>query len=120
VKREDKKRLDLFERLAPEQQERLIAFAEFLAVGAPDAGNATREPIAIPRPDGETVTMAIRRLVRTYPMLDRRQLMVEASHFMAQHALQGRPVVEVIDELENIFAQHYKRLQERGGRRDEG
>jgi hypothetical protein len=109
VRGKDRNLLDLFGRLAPEQQERLIAFAEFLTGAATDA-DAPREPVAVPRPAGETVTMAIRRLVRTYPMLDRRKLMAEASEFMAQHALQGRPAAEVIDELEALFAQHYQKL----------
>jgi hypothetical protein len=110
VRVEDRKLLELFEQLAPEQQERLIAFAEFLSGGVTEPGTANREPAAIPRPENETVTMAIRRLVRTYPMLDRRKLMVEASEFMAQHALQARPAREVIDELEALFARHYKKL----------
>jgi hypothetical protein len=110
VRRKDRNLLDLFERLAPEQQERLIAFAEFLAEGATDATSAVREPVAIPRAPGETVTMAIRRLVRTYPMLDRRKLMVEASGLLAQHALEGRAAGEVIDDLEALFARHYKKL----------
>jgi hypothetical protein len=114
VRSKDRNLLDLFERLEPEQQERLIAFAEFLAEGATDANSAAREPVALPRPAGETVTMAIRRLVRTYPMLDRRKLMVEASEFMAQHALQGRPADEVIDELEALFVRHYEQHKSKG------
>ena len=110
----DQKLLELFEQLAPEQQERLIAFAEFLSGGAADPGAADRAPAAIPRPEGETVTLAIRRLVRTYPMLDRRKLMVEASDLMAQHALQGRPANEVIDELEALFARHYEQHKSKG------
>ena len=117
MRSKDRNLLDLFEQLAPEQQERLITFAEFLAEGATDAKSAVREPVAIPRPAGETVTMAIRRLIRTYPMLDRRKLMVEASEFMAQHALQGRPADEVIDELEALFARHYERHKSKVGRR---
>lgn len=120
MKRGEKQLLDLFERLAPEQQDRLIAFAEFLTDNPAEVPGVTRAPLVIPRPDGETVTMAIRRLVRTYPMLDRRRLMLEASQFMAQHALNGRPAVEVIDELEEIFARHYQGMLERGDRRDEG
>ena len=108
VERGEKKLLELFERLAPEQQDRLIAFAEFLGGSEADAAGAASEPVAIPRPDGETVPMAIRRLVRAYPMLDRRRLMAEASQFMAQHALEGRPAHEVIDELEAVFARHYQ------------
>lgn len=114
---EEKKLLDLFERLTPEQQDRLIAFAEFLTVGAADEATTASEPLAIPRPPGETVTMAIRRLVRTYPMLNRRKLMAEASQFMAQHALQGRPAAEVIDELEVVFTRHYEQHKSKGERR---
>jgi hypothetical protein len=110
VRVEDKKLLELFEQLEPEQQERLIAFAEFLSGGVAEPGTASREPAAIARPENETVTMAIRRLVRTYPMLDRRKLMVEAAEFMAQHALQGRPAREVIDDLEVLFVRHYEKL----------
>lgn len=99
--------LDFFERLAPEQQDRLIAFAEFLVERAPGA----TQPVAIPRVPDETVVMAIRRLNRTYPMLDRRKLMADASRLMAQHALEGREAKEVIDELEGVFARHYKRMR---------
>jgi hypothetical protein len=110
MKSEERKLLEIFEQLAPEQQDKLIEFAEFLVVN--DAGRdvgAAAVPEAIPRPADETVTMAIRRLVRTYPMLNRRRLMAEASQFLAEHALQGRAAREVIDELEIVFARHYER-----------
>ena len=107
----EKHLLDLFERLAPEQQDRLIGFAEFLADSPAAEPAAGRAPTIIPRPAGESVTMAIRRLVRSYPMLDRRRLMVEASRFMVQHALEGREAAEVIDELEIVFARHFEQHQ---------
>jgi hypothetical protein len=119
VKREEKKLLGLFERLGVEQQETLMAFAEFLAGRAPETGSAAGEPASIPRPANETVTMAIRRLVTTYPMLDRRKLLGEASVYMAQHALQGRNAAEVIDELEQVFARHYQRQKAEGKRQKE-
>lgn len=109
----DRKLLDLFERLAPEQQDRLIAFAEFLADDVPGASR----PDPVPRPERETVTMAIRRLVRSYPMLDRRKLMAEASRLMAQHALEGRAAAGVIDDLEAVFARHYEQLKSKGDNR---
>ena len=115
---EESKLLELFGTLAPEQQDKLIAFAEFLTAGAPD-GTVPAAPLSIPRPDGETVTMAIRRLTRTYPMLDRRRLMAETSQFMAQHALEGRAASEVIDDIEAVFARHYQREKEKGKREKE-
>ena len=109
-RRGEKALLDFFERLAPEQQDRLIALAELLVEQAPGAA----QPVAIPRAPGETVVMAIRRLSRTYRMLDRRKLMVDASRLMAQHALEGRPAQEVIGELEQVFERHYRRMKAEG------
>jgi len=109
MKSEERKLLGIFERLAPDQQDKLIEFAEFLTVS--DAGRddpAAAAPEILPRPADESVTMAIRRLVRSYPMLDRRGLMAEASQFLAEHALRGRPAHEVIDELEVVFSRHYE------------
>jgi hypothetical protein len=111
----EKALLKLFDQLAPGQQGKLIAFAEFLSVRTPRAGNG--KPAAIPRPARETVTKAIRRLVESYPMLDRRQLMAEASQCMAQHALEGRAASEVINDLEAVFARHYEQLKSNVERR---
>jgi hypothetical protein len=99
--------LELFEQLTSEQQEKLIAFAEFLTAN-PEGAAVAREPLAIPRPATETVTMAIRRLVRSYPMLERRQLMGETSQLLAQHVLQGRPSADVIDDLETLFSRSFE------------
>lgn len=108
----DRKLLDLFGKLAPDQQDRLIEFAELLVADAPPAGDETR---ILPGPAGETVTMAIRRLTRCYPALDRRRLMGEASRLMAQHALEGRGAAEVIAELEAVFAWHYNQRHKAQG-----
>ena len=102
----DRKLLELFGKLAPDQQDRLIEFAELLVADAPAGAG---DPRVVPGPAEETVTMAIRRLSRSYSMLDRRRLMGEASRLMAQHALEGRATDEVIAELETVFAQHFQR-----------
>jgi hypothetical protein len=115
VPKGEQKLLDLFDQLTSEQQEKLIAFAEFLTA-SPTGEAVASEPLAIPRPAAETVTMAIRRLVRSYPMLERRHLMGEASQLLAQHVIQGRPSAEVIDDLEALFAGHYEQHKAKGER----
>jgi hypothetical protein len=110
MRREEKKLMELFDALAPQQQETLLAFAEFLAVRADGGGDDAARPRPITRPASETVVMAVKRLTRTYPMLDRRKLLAETSHFMAAHALEGRAAAEVIDDLEAVFARHYKAM----------
>jgi hypothetical protein len=112
VKSEERKLLGLFGQLAPDQQNKLMSFAELLAGDAAGAKSSRRgERVAIARPPRETVALAIRRLVRSYPTLERRKLMGEASRLMAQHALEGRPAPKVIDELEALFERHYKSMR---------
>ena len=104
--------LAVFRRLSATDRHALQAYAEFLAVrsGAlSEAHEETGEPQRTPGPDGESVVMAIRRLTRTYPMLDRRKLIGQTSQLMAEHALQGRASHEVIAELEVVFEAHYRK-----------
>ena len=112
---EEKKLLALFEKLDSGQQQTLIEFAGFLATRATQDGesapSAPAQPLPIARPETETVVMAIKRLTLTYPMLDRRKLFTDTSRYMAQHALEGRPAIEVIDELEVVFARHYRTMR---------
>ncbi|MEK6594522.1 MAG: hypothetical protein AABZ67_15725 [Pseudomonadota bacterium] len=103
-----------YRRLIAEQRRMLLEFAVFLAER--NAGTEVREasaqpPLPIARPATETVVMAIKRLTQTYPMLDRRQLFSDTSRHVAQHALEGRPAAEVIDELEAVFARHYETMR---------
>ena len=67
-------------------------------------------PVEIPRPVEETVVKAVKRLRVTYPMLDARKLLNQASELMTQHLVQGREAVEVIEELEILFRSHYEKL----------
>lgn len=107
--------LKLFADLSPEDQHALLAFAAFLAErptlkAIPNEGaipQASATPKVIPRPPGETVVGAIKRLSLTYPMLDRSTMFNEVSALMSQHIMQGRPAPEVIDELEAVFARQY-------------
>lgn len=108
--------LRLFEALDEPARDTLLRFAEFLAREAETAPavsattTAVPEPRAIPRPAQESVIGAIRRLADTYFMLDKDALLNETSSLMAQHVMQGRSAVEVIDELERLFREEYERL----------
>lgn len=111
--------LKLFRELSATDRDQLLAFAEFLVYRATDderAGiaDAPVEPALpqdIPRPPSESVIAAIRRLSKTFPMLDKDPLLHETSALMSAHVLQGRSAVDVIDELEILFRQHYERVQ---------
>ncbi len=105
--------LVLFRQCADGDRQALLAFAAFLASRNDDA--AAVPPVAVaaaverspePRPAQESVVMAIKRLARAYPMIDRRKLMGPTSLLISQHVLQGRAAAEVIDELEVVFERH--------------
>ena len=101
--------MEILDKLGDDAREQLLAFAEFLLQRGTTTGPAEAiEPQPIPRPDQETVVAAIRRLSATYSMLDRKALLNETSSLMSAHVLQGRPAVEVIDELEALFEARYR------------
>jgi len=70
------------------------------------------EPDPAPRPAGESLIAAIKRLRAGYPMLNTEALLNDVSALMAQHTLQGRPADEVIDDLEALFDTHYRKRLE--------
>ena len=94
----------LFGRLDEAGRRSLLDYAEFL-VGRREERPA---PGPLPRPGQETVTQAIRRLNRTYPMLKRHRLMPRVEQLLTQHMMEDRPAAEVIDELEAYFAAEYR------------
>jgi hypothetical protein len=115
--------LDLFGQLDAVRQQTLLAFARFLRAesgGQPPA--ETPAPVVIPapepieRPAGESIVAGLKRLSKTYPMLDKSEMLGATSDLVATSLLQGADPAGVIDRLEEIFAQHYQQLT--AGQRD--
>jgi len=107
---------ELYRSLAPGEQSSLLAFAEFLAsrrvAEVQEEVRGPLEPERISRPRQESVVGAIKRLSRSYFMLDRSTMLNDTSSLMGAHVLQGRPAREVIDELEALFARYYVKYRE--------
>ncbi|MCB1857264.1 MAG: hypothetical protein KDI63_03280 [Gammaproteobacteria bacterium] len=110
--------LKCFALLDKPQRAMLLAFAEFLVArneALPASSQAVERtpvlPKKIARPRKETVIGAIKRLSETYYMLDRSELLTEASSLMSAHIMHGREAVEVIDDLEALFATYYQQHQ---------
>jgi hypothetical protein len=114
VKETEERLREILGRLSDEQAQQLLEYAEFLLAKHGDE-NTPSEPLAIARPEVESVVVAIKRLRATYPMLDPAKLLNETHDLMTQHVMQGRKAVEVIDELEVLFRRHYEqRLNNKG------
>ena len=104
----------LFDRLNDADRHSLLAFAQFLAgrdglSWDEPVHQVAQQPLEIPRPQDESVVHAIRRLSETYPMLNKDELLHEASGLMSSHVLHGNPASAVIDKLEALFADAYER-----------
>jgi hypothetical protein len=110
---DERKLLNLYAAMNSAGRSALIEYAEFLAERHRVEHHST-EPLMIDRPQIESVVAAIKRLSKTYPMLDRQALLHETSSFMMQHMMQGRAAVEVIDDLEIYFRDQYEQYRLKG------
>lgn len=119
-RKQQEKLIGVFERLSPADQSSVLSFAEFLLSRAapalaPAVAVEMPEPVLGPRPQDEKVVAAIKRLSKAYYMLDKSKMLGVTSDLVTQHILQGREAMEVIDELEQIFADHYRQLKQGDG-----
>lgn len=109
---------DIVAKLGEQERRSLLDYAEFLLQRQQESGKgepvtAPAEPELEPRPESESVVAAIKRLTRSYPMLDKQALFSGTSGLMSAHLLQGREAEEIIDELEALFQQYYRDYVER-------
>ena len=107
-----------FRQLAAADQLTIMAFAEFLAArSSPGSVAVSSEPLVIPepeaieRPPGESVVAALKRLSKTYPMLDKTEMLGATSDLVATNIMQRTDTTIVVDELEEIFRSHYEKLK---------
>ncbi len=120
--------LQLLEALPAADLEAVTRFAEFLLsrrdgalaeriLAAPAAASLPvpveiPPPENIPRPENEKVVAAVKRLSKTYFMLDKKKMLGMTSDLVTQHILHGRASEEVVDELQSLFEQHYRQLKQ--------
>jgi hypothetical protein len=111
--------LELYRLLRPEEQATLLAFAEFLRQrGASSMDQVRAEKVEIPdpapiaRPARESVVAGLKRLSQTYPMLSKTEMLNATSELVARHIMLGTDPAQVIDQLEDIFREHYRKLRE--------
>ena len=100
------------EQLPDEALAGLLDYANYLLERHGPRQRVRHEPQPIPRPTQESVVAAMKRLRQSYHMLDHSKMLHECSGLMAEHLMQGRPAVEVIDELELVFSRHYQRYHD--------
>jgi len=116
--KKQRKLLSVFLQLDESAKDSLLDYAGFLLSKSKQDGETdsadivsadSLQPDMIPRPQQESVIAAIKRLSRTYSMLDKQDMLHETSDLMTSHVIKGRPASEVIDDLEVLFISHYEK-----------
>lgn len=95
----------VFQSLSERDRATLADFARFLAERSERPALA---PIFTLRPAGESVMHAVKRLNRSYPMLDRRRLLQPVGALVSAHMLDGRGAAETVEALEELFAECFR------------
>ena len=92
------------------QQQSVIDYANFLVQQSKELPASCEKalPKQIERPVKETMTVAIKRLKRTYFMLDTDDMLNDVSGLMGKHILQGLAASVAIDELQLCFQSYYQ------------
>ncbi len=103
----------LLDGMSLEHKKSVLDYAEFLKQKSQQAPanlepQKKLQPLKQARPDDENIINAIKRLRASYFMLNTDGLLNETSALMTQHIVQGRDAVEVIDDLEILFEQHFQ------------
>ena len=108
MNKHEKKLLRFFREVPHDVSRQLLEYAEFLHSRHAIQATDIPEPQLIERPEKESVVAAVKRLSQSYAMLDKDRLLNETAALVSQNLMQGREAVEVIDELEQVFARHYQ------------
>lgn len=107
---EEKRLLQSYRALSEASRQSLLDYSDFLAAREPVTAvrpEVANKPLDIPRPAEESVIKAVKRLMQTYPMLERDKLLHETTAQVTRNVIHKHPAAEVIDELELIFKRHY-------------
>ena len=112
MSRKSKDLLSIYRQLDDPSRETLQAFAEFL-LDRTRCGSDQSEPVStapehVEPPPDESVIAAIKRLRRSYPMLNTDSLFNETTVLMSGHIMGGHSATEVIGELEALFDKYYQ------------
>ncbi len=104
----------LMPRLGDEHQQAVADYASFLVqqYNNQTPVEASLEPEAIVIPGRKTVIAAIKRLKKTYYMLDSDEQLDRTSSLMGQHILRGRESSAVTNELQSMFQGKYEKYLE--------
>ncbi|MBF0368239.1 MAG: hypothetical protein HQL52_02180 [Magnetococcales bacterium] len=108
-----RKLLAAWRKMGPEDRHALLKFAEFLASHSTASPSPPpTEPLDIPKPEGESAVKALKRLKKSYPMIENDLRLLEEASTILMRKVTGSSDQEVVADLEHFFAKRYQQWQE--------
>ncbi|MBF0624238.1 MAG: hypothetical protein HQL82_05470 [Magnetococcales bacterium] len=104
--------LEAWQRLNATDKTALLRHAEALAAtGGEEPAPVPQEPLDIPAPAGESAVKALKRLKRSYPMIEADARLLEDASQLLMAKMMGTPEGDVIRRLEALFAERFRTWQ---------
>jgi hypothetical protein len=100
--------LKINKELTTQNQQSLLSYAQFLLSEQQPTSQPPQHPLTIPRPQTETVIGALKRLRKTYPMIDPDTVMDRTAELVTAHLIHGKPAADIIDQCEQVFLETYQ------------
>ncbi|MEO5333136.1 MAG: hypothetical protein H7839_14035 [Magnetococcus sp. YQC-5] len=110
--RDKKQLLAVWRQLSSEDRRNVLNFAQFLASRQdqekPTAPTVPDTPLPIPRPPVETAVAGLKRMKKTYPMIEADEgVLAEASRILMGKVM-GISDADIVNQLETFFAERYR------------
>ncbi|MBF0136557.1 MAG: hypothetical protein H7833_15945 [Magnetococcus sp. DMHC-1] len=105
--------VSIWQHLAAPERKTLLQFAEFLLEKSREnmepEPTLPVEPLDIPAPAGESAVKALKRLKKTYPMIETDFSLLEKASQILMEKVLGTPDKEVIEKMEDLFREQHQR-----------
>lgn len=110
---EQKRLLTAWQLLGKEERRTVRLFAEFLShqtdLNTTEKTTLTPQtPHPIPKPEKESAVLALKRLKKTYPMIEADLALLDDASRLLLKKIMGTTDAAVIIDLEELFAQRYR------------
>ncbi|MBF0110681.1 MAG: Crp/Fnr family transcriptional regulator [Magnetococcales bacterium] len=106
----------LYKQLNDSNRETLYRFAQFLVtIEQEQSVVPPAKPLNIPPSPGENVIQALKRLKKTYPMIDTDIRLLDAASQLVLQKVLGVPDTELIERMEKLFTDAYQAWQADNG-----
>jgi hypothetical protein len=101
--------LEVWSQLGKGERQTLLQFGQFLqSQQAQSQEPVSQLPLNLTKPDNESAVKALKRLKRSYPMIDADMGLLDEASRLLMERVTGTPDPEVIEKMEVLFADRFQ------------